>query len=310
MRRKMLVPAIVALFAVVLPAAVALGQEVPPGPTLVYRTSMEVTGAPATFDVINLVLDFAPGARTPVHTHGGHGIVTVLEGEVMHRPEGGEARRVVAGESFIETPGNPHAAGNESQAKARAAFTVLLPKGAEVTTVAGVPSGDAPPGPTVVYKTSFETANPAATFDLVNLVLDFAPGAWTPMHSHGGHGMVTVLEGEVMHRPQHGEERRVAAGEFFLESPGHPHAAGNTSGSKARVMFSILLPKGAELTTVVAAPNPASPPALPNTGEAPVPVTLPDTGSTGGHRDAFVLAAILVLGGATLVRRLRLGRVR
>ena len=182
-------------------------------------------------------------------------------------------RRVATGDSFTETPGHPHTAGNESSTNTRVAFTVLLPKGAAVTTVAGAPGSDAPPGPTVVYRTSFEATRPAATFDLINLVLDFAPGAWTPLHSDGGHGMVTVLEGEVVHRPAGGEERRVVAGESFLETPGNPHSAGNTSGARARVMFSVLLPKGAELTTVLPAAPPAPPPAeLPNTGYYPRPL--------------------------------------
>ena len=266
MKRRILCR-IVAVFMLVLPS-VAFGQT--SGPTVLYRTSMEVTGAPATFDVINLVLDFAPGTRTPMHSHGGNGIVTVLEGEVTHQPEGGEARRVIAGESFLETPGNPHIASNESKANARVAFTVLVPKGAEVTTVRGDPGPNPPPGPVVVYRTAFEAVSPAAKFDLVNLVLDFAPGAWTPMHSHGGHGMVTVLEGEVVHRPEHGEEQRVAAGKSFQESPGNAHSAGNMSGSKARVIFSVLLPKGAELTTVVAAPQQT---VLPNAGSRPLGMT-------------------------------------
>ena len=296
MRSRMLVTAVVAVLAVLVSSGAALGQTAPPGPTLVYRTSMEVTNAPAAFDVINLVLDFAPGAQTPVHTHGGHGIATVLEGEIVHRPQGGEARRLVAGESFLETPGNPHAAGNESQAKARMAFTVLLPKGAAVTTVAGDPSLEVPPGPTVVYRTSFEAANPAATFDLVNLVLDFAPGASTPLHSQGGQGMVTVLEGEVVHRPDGGAERRVVAGESFMETPGHAHTAGNTSGAKARILFTVLLPKGAELTTVVAAPAPAPQPvALPDTGERPV--------STAHIWVALIAGSSLLVAGSRLRRK-------
>ncbi len=86
MKRRMVLT-LVAVLTLVFPAAVALGQA-PPGPTQVYRTSMEVTGAPATFDLINLVLDFAPGAQTPVHSHGGQGIVTVLERR-NHPPAGG-----------------------------------------------------------------------------------------------------------------------------------------------------------------------------------------------------------------------------
>jgi quercetin dioxygenase-like cupin family protein len=135
----------IALFAFIIGAGTALGQDVPPGPKVVYRTTMEVTNPPAVFDTINLVLDFAPGASTPLHSHGGQGIVTVLEGELIHQPEGGEKRRLLAGESFLETPGHAHIAANESGANARVLFTALLPKGAELTTLQGAPVGAAPP---------------------------------------------------------------------------------------------------------------------------------------------------------------------
>ncbi|MDQ5851910.1 MAG: cupin domain-containing protein [Chloroflexota bacterium] len=273
MRHRMLVVAVVAAFAFALLGGAVRAQQ-PPGPTVVYRTSMEVTSPPAAFDAINLVLDIAPGAWTPLHSHGGQGIVTVLEGEVIHRPEGGAEQRVRAGESFIETPGHAHRAGNDGQTNARIVFTVLLPKGAEVTTVHGDPGPNPPPAPKLVYRTMFEAANPPSQFDLINLVLDFAPGAWTPLHTHGGQGMVTVLDGEIVHRPQGGAERVVRAGESFQETPGHPHMAGNTSSAKTRVLFTVLLPKGAELTTVVAAPQPAAAPAaLPNTGAPRAPAT-------------------------------------
>lgn len=268
MRRRTFVTALVALFALVLalPGGVVLGQPAAPGPTVVYRTTMEVTSPPAAFDTVNLVLDFAPGAWTPLHSHGGQGIVTVLDGEVTHRPEGGSEQKVRAGESFLETPGHPHAAGNTSQANARIVFSVLLPKGAQVTTVHGDQAGQTPPaGPQMVYRTMFEAASPPPQFDLVNLVLDFAPGSQTPLHSHGGQGMVTVLEGEVVHRPEGGSEQRVRAGESFMETPGHAHTASNTSQANARVLFTVLLPKGAELTTVLA----ATPTAMPATGAGP-----------------------------------------
>jgi len=141
----MYVAAFIALFAFIIRAGTALGQDVPPGPQVVYRTAMEVSNPPAVFDTINLVLDFAPGASTPLHSHGGQGIVTVLEGELVHRPEGGEERRLRPGESFLETPGHAHIAANESGANARVLFTALLPKGAQLTTVQSAPQSPAPP---------------------------------------------------------------------------------------------------------------------------------------------------------------------
>ena len=177
----------------------------------------------------------------------------------------------------------------------------MLPAGAVV-------GQDLPPGPTLVYRTSMEVTSPPAAFETINLVLDFAPGAWTPFHSHGGQGIVTVLDGELIHRPEGGAERRLVAGESFLEIPGHPHVAGNASSANTRVLFTILLPPGTELTTVQGAPQPATPPSLPGTGEAPLPVTLPDTGSERGHLVLLMLTTVLVLGGAAMARGNRVRR--
>lgn len=264
MKRRTMLTAVLAVLALLLSYTVAVGQELPPGPTPVSRSSFEVTAPPAAFDTINLVLDFAPGAWTPMHTHGGEGIVTVLEGTITYRAEDGQERTVAAGEHWLEHPGHLHAAGNDTDTNARVVATFLLPKGAELTTVEGTESdAELPPGPTLVYRTSFEVTEPPAHFDLINLVLDFAPGAWTPVHTHGGQGIVTVLEGELTHRPQGGAEQRLGAGESFIETPGHAHAAGNDTDTNARVLFTILLPKGAELTTVV---QDSGQPTLPKTG--------------------------------------------
>ncbi len=119
---------------------------------------------------------------------------------------------------------------------------------------------------------------------MINLVLDFAPGAWTPVHTHGGQGIVTVLEGELTHRPQGGAEQRLVPGESFIETPGHAHAAGNDTDANTRVLFTILLPKGAELTTVVQ-----------DTPTAP----LPQAGtSTSASLNVWLL--VLVVGGGLI----------
>jgi quercetin dioxygenase-like cupin family protein len=262
---------------------VVLGQDLPPGPNLLHKSSFKATDVPVQFDVINLVLEFPPGASTPVHTHGGQGIVTILEGELVHRPQGGQAQILTVGESFIETPGHAHAAANESDAPARVLFTVLLPEGAELTMVQGAASGqELPPGPNVVYRSSFAATDVPAQFDVMNLALEFPAGAATPLHTHGGQGIVTVLEGTLVHRPEGGQVQTLAAGDSFIETPGHAHTAANESGEPARVIFTILLPEGAELTTL----------------QHDMPATLPVTGASETRKISpwlLYVAALVVL---------------
>ena len=124
--------------------------------------------------------------------------------------------------------------------------------------------GQAPPGPTTLYKSTLEVLNPPAQFDLIQLGLEFKPGAWTPHHSHGGQALITVLDG-AMTRHTQDAETTYKAGESWVEAPGEVHAAGNTTATTAHVQVSFILPKGAVLTTVQQV-APSAPAALPKTG--------------------------------------------
>ena len=108
--------------------------------------------------------------------------------------------------------------------------------------------------------------DPSRVEETQSLILDFAPGAWTPLHSHGGLTLVRVLEGE-MTRRAHGTEDLFRAGEGWVEAPGDVHAAGNAGGTPARVLVTFLLPKCAPLTIVAGTPTQEAPHALPRTGE-------------------------------------------
>jgi len=118
---------------------------------------------------------------------------------------------------------------------------------------AGLTTGqELPPGPTTVGRLAYAVTNQPASFETIQMVLDFAPGSWTPPHTHGGETFVTVLEGEITVR-QHGSETTYRTGEGWREMPGVVHAAGNMTAEKARVFVTFLLPEGAPLTTVVSA---------------------------------------------------------
>jgi quercetin dioxygenase-like cupin family protein len=170
-------------------------QELPPGPTAMYRSDFVDAHR---FDVVQLILDFAPGAWTPLHTHGGLVYVTVLEGEMTVREVGSDEQVYGAGASWIEYPGVFAEVGNASTDGAQIFATFLLPEGAALTAVGDASTTHAaPPGPTTLHRSTFENARPLPAFDVVQLVLDFAPGAWTPLHTHGGEALVTVLAGEL-----------------------------------------------------------------------------------------------------------------
>ncbi len=277
MKRRLLAMIAIVLLLALAPSNVVahdIHGLVPPGSTTRHQFRAPGVALHGPYEVVHLILDFAPGAWTPMHVHGGQGIVTVLTGTMTRRMEGQETT-FRAGEGWVE-PGVPHAAGNATAEPAAVLVTFLLPQGAPLTTVQGVGTGAAPPGSTT--RAQFRTAGApiAGRFEVVHLVLDFAPGAWTPPHTHGGQGIVTVLGGTMTRRAE-GVETVYRPGESWIE-PGSVHEAGNATADPAAVMVTFLLPEGAPLTTV------AGP-------------TLPAAGAGGGARPARPLWLALLLGG-------------
>jgi quercetin dioxygenase-like cupin family protein len=102
----------------------------------------------------------------------------------------------------------------------------------------------------IVAESQFAVTNAPLQAELVALVVDFPPGAWTSWHTHGGQAINLVLEGEITLRHA-GMERPHKAGQAWTDSTGQVHAAGNTGGGKARLLTNFLLPRGAPQTTAV-----------------------------------------------------------
>lgn len=110
------------------------GQPVVTGPTVVYTAKFPITMGKGEYDLLTIIQDFPAGAGVANHKHGGHVLVTVLSGEMTLREKGAE-RIVKTGESWTERPGNVHAVVNAGTDTVRVAISILLPKGAEVTTM-------------------------------------------------------------------------------------------------------------------------------------------------------------------------------
>ena len=159
--------------------------------TLRLTSSFPYTAAPSQFDVVNQVLEFANGAGTREHRHGGDAFVTVLEGQIT-RLSGDDVRNYAPRQTFTEPKDSLHSVRGTGRTRVYASF--LLSPGA-VQTV-NDPNYAAPEvlnTAPVVQKTTVVTQ--PAEFTVTQLVYDFAPGAVLPLHKHGGNGLATVMEG-------------------------------------------------------------------------------------------------------------------
>lgn len=203
------------------------------------------------FGVVQLIVDFDPGAWTPSHTHGGMLMVTVRNGALTVRDEQGVETVYHPGDSFIEIPGVFLEIGNASEEVVSVATVALLPSGEKLTTTKeGISTNDAPPGPTVFYNHTQTVTVPIGEFALHHLILDFEPGAWTPSHTHGGMLVVMLMDGELTVRDEQGTEQIYKAGEAFIEEPGIYFEIGNAGDSVASVAVAGLIPMGEKLTTI------------------------------------------------------------
>jgi quercetin dioxygenase-like cupin family protein len=217
-------------------------------PKVVSQNKLPNPGVTGTFDLVHQVVDYPAGSFGVKHTHAGPVLITVIDGNMTMRYNGVEST-VAPGKSFIEQPGKVASAGNNGTGVVRWVADIFVPKGANVSDPV---AGAAPIGPAVtptfVYR--WKELSQPGSFDLVQVVQDFEPGAATPRHKHGGPGVITIVEGQLTVRSD-GVEKVYKAGDTIIEEAGKVYEGVNTGSTRARNIASFLLPSGATLTTVV-----------------------------------------------------------
>src|SRR5262245_42567450 len=106
-RRRVLTIAIVTAAS---PAGIlSLNAGVPADRRVVAQSRFDVTSAPLQAEVVQLLVDFPPGAWSSWHTHGGQATNLVLEGEITLRHAGMEHPYRV-GQAWTDSSGQVHAA--------------------------------------------------------------------------------------------------------------------------------------------------------------------------------------------------------
>jgi quercetin dioxygenase-like cupin family protein len=229
-------------------SSVAVKPSTPPGPVVKYRNMLPGQSATAPIDLIQSIIDFAPGAASAVHEHTSPNLATVLMGQVTVKTPSGD-KEAAAGEALVEPLNEPVQALNPGTGEAMVAVAFPVMHGSKPTSaVAGQPT------PAIPNKTlySFTLASPSISggYSLIQQVLDFAPGSQTLKHHHGGPGVITVIQGEVT-LSSDGVEKTYQVGESFTELPGQTLQAFNRGSSELIVVATYLLPDGAQLTTNV-----------------------------------------------------------
>jgi quercetin dioxygenase-like cupin family protein len=207
------------------------------GRTIVAESRFDVTNPAQQVQLVQLVVDFPPGAWTSWHTHGGQAINLVLEGEMTLRHAGME-QGYGAGQAWTDSSTQVHAAGNSGGGKARLLTNFLLPQGAPDT----IAVQESPFEPTIVYAARFTLPALPADAQIVQQVVDLGP-AWHAERALAGFIANIVLEGEVAYKI--GPALKVyKPGEAWLAPAGTIVGEENKSAANARVFASYLLPRG------------------------------------------------------------------
>lgn len=229
-------------------ASTAARPSTPPGPVTKYRNMLPGQTAAAPIDLIQTILDFGPGAASVVHKHMSANLATVLEGQITVKTPTGDKQASV-GEALVEPLDQPVQAINtgSGEAMVAAAFPVL--HGTKATApIAGQPAPVTPNK--TLYTFTLASAGISGGYSVIQQVLDFAPGAQTLKHRHGGPGVITVIQGQATLN-RDGIETGYNVGDSFAELPGQTLQAFNHGSTDLIVVATYLLPDGAQLTTNV-----------------------------------------------------------
>jgi quercetin dioxygenase-like cupin family protein len=61
--------------------------------------------------MLMITVTYAPGGADPIHRHGAHAFVYVLEGSIVMQVRGGKEVTLTPGQTFYEGPGDVHRVG-------------------------------------------------------------------------------------------------------------------------------------------------------------------------------------------------------
>jgi quercetin dioxygenase-like cupin family protein len=98
------------------------------------------------------------------------------------------------------------------------------------------------PDPLVTALFSKELANVPGK-EVLMITVDYAPGAFDPVHRHDAHGFIYVLEGSIVMGVKGGKEVTLKPGQTFYEGPDDLHTVGRNASKTKPAKFLVFLLK-------------------------------------------------------------------
>jgi quercetin dioxygenase-like cupin family protein len=241
----------------------ASAQELPP----TIRVSRDFTDSPRQYDLMQMLLELAPGAAVPSHKVNGKSIISVLTGEVSRIEENGETTVFRAGETLTETSDDHFDVDlNTGKEPALLLATFLLSPGAEPLILNPNAAPSKAPGPTFVAVARTTVGTIPARFTLTHAIFDVPAGIDLAPHTHDAWNLVTELTGRA-----HNVVNGVVQGATFAHGPNDAHEVTKNTGPTFRAMSAAVGPVGAPALRFL--PTASAP--------QPQPIVPPSTGDGG-----------------------------
>ena len=108
---------------------IAQAQQSPTKRIDLQRHDLSIPGREA----LQVIVEIAPGATAPLHTHPGEEIIYILEGTLEYEI-GGKLSRVKAGDVLFVPAGTPHLARNVGTGRGAELATYIVEKGKPLVT--------------------------------------------------------------------------------------------------------------------------------------------------------------------------------
>jgi quercetin dioxygenase-like cupin family protein len=281
-----------ALIGSVLPTGSASAQA-PTQRTLLNASFKGVTTPGATFDLVQSVTDFAPGAASQVITTATPHYLSVVAGELTVDIDG-KSDVVPAGKGVaVPAQAKARLSNASTTENARLFASTLLSVGA----VRDVHQLSAP-GIKVFAVARRTMANAPAEVDIVQIAAAYPPGYRTPNHVMNEFHLMIHLSGKIGYAYLDGGVESYAAGSQAVMYEGRPGLMRNDAQSESSIAWTFVANPGKPLTSAVAA-APAPAPGAPNTGTgmAHDGATIPTTAAAG------VLLLVIVSAFAFVAKR-------
>ncbi len=125
-------------------------------------------------------------------------------------------------------------------------IAVLAGAGLAAFHSAGVSAQELPPGVTIAANDAFAPPEGLGAFQAMTFVIDIAPGAGFPLHSHPGRSEVMIIQGELTENKEDNSQKVYHPGDAFMEEPGAVHSVSNTGSDVVRLVWTLLLPDGTQ----------------------------------------------------------------